>query len=142
MMQLRALLRLMLHACCSPMDVTSCSVPTAHPWIHLCAPRLLPAYGCSFVFHACCHAHGYSFVLRACCHASFSSHMLAGTAAPEETTFACVILLHLLMEHLQHRSICCNIRLKQMKHLQHTLETYMYGCCNICNIKIKHLQHV
>jgi hypothetical protein len=28
-----------------------------------------------------------------------------------------------------------------MKHLEHTLTTYMYNHCNICNIQIKHLQH-
>jgi hypothetical protein len=42
-----------------------------------------------------------------------------------------------------------NIRLKnKMKHLEHTLQTYVYSqynMCNIpiyfCNIKMKHLQH-
>ena len=42
-----------------------------------------------------------------------------------------------------------NIRLEnEMKHLEHTLETYVYSHCNMCNIsiyfcniKIKHLQH-
>jgi hypothetical protein len=42
-----------------------------------------------------------------------------------------------------------NIRLEnEIKHLEHTLETYMYRDCNMCNIpiyfyniKIKHLQH-
>jgi hypothetical protein len=27
------------------------------------------------------------------------------------------------------------IRLKQMKHVEHTLETYVYSHCNICNIR-------
>jgi hypothetical protein len=43
-----------------------------------------------------------------------------------------------------------NIRLKkQMKHSEHTLETYMYSHCNMCNIliyfcniKMKHLKHL
>ena len=42
----------------------------------------------------------------------------------------------------------CNIRLKQMKHLKHTLETCVYShsnTCNIeiyfCNIQMKYLQH-
>jgi hypothetical protein len=42
----------------------------------------------------------------------------------------------------------CNIHLRQMKHLEHTLETYVYSHCNMCNILIyfcntdtKHLQH-
>jgi hypothetical protein len=41
------------------------------------------------------------------------------------------------------------MRLEQMKHLKHTLETYMYNHCHMsniliyfCNIGIKHLQHV
>jgi hypothetical protein len=43
-----------------------------------------------------------------------------------------------------------NIRLKkQMKHSEHTLETYVYSHCNMCNIsiyfcniKMKQLQHL
>jgi hypothetical protein len=42
----------------------------------------------------------------------------------------------------------CNIRLKQMKHFEPILETYVYSHCNMCNIPIyfcnidvKHLQH-
>jgi len=41
----------------------------------------------------------------------------------------------------------CNIRLKQIKHVEHTLETYMGSNCNICNIisfcniKMKHMKH-
>ena len=43
-----------------------------------------------------------------------------------------------------------NIRLEnEMKHLEHTLETYVYSHCNMCNvpiyfcnIKMKHLQHL
>jgi hypothetical protein len=42
-------------------------------------------------------------------------------------------------------NICLEIK---MKHLEHTLETYVYSHCNMCNIsiyffnmKIKHLQH-
>ena len=29
----------------------------------------------------------------------------------------------------------CNIRLKQLKHLKHTLATYVYSHCNICNTR-------
>jgi hypothetical protein len=39
----------------------------------------------------------------------------------------------------------CNIRLKQMKHLEYALEIYVYSHCNICNIPIyfcKHLKHL
>jgi hypothetical protein len=46
------------------------------------------------------------------------------------------------------RQNTCNISLEQMKHLEHTLETYVYSyynMCNIpiyfCNIDIQHLQH-
>jgi hypothetical protein len=43
-----------------------------------------------------------------------------------------------------------NIRLEnEMKHLKHTLETYMYSHCNmcnisiyLCNIKMKYLKHL
>jgi hypothetical protein len=42
-----------------------------------------------------------------------------------------------------------NICLKQMKHLEHTIETYVYSHCNMCNIliyfcniDIKQLQHI
>jgi hypothetical protein len=53
-------------------------------------------------------------------------------------------------KHMQHpdetlANICME---KQIKHSEHTLETYMYSHCNICNIpihfcniKMKHLQH-
>jgi hypothetical protein len=43
-------------------------------------------------------------------------------------------------ETLATWSICYNIRLKQMKHLEYTLATYGYGHCNICNIQIRQLQ--
>jgi hypothetical protein len=113
----------------------SCSTPAARPWMQLHAPHLLP--------------HRW---IRACYH-------MRGTAAPEETTFACAPLSCLLMKHLQHTSetnetfttyicnICniqyntCNIGLKQLRHLKHTLTIYMYSQCNICNIQIQHLQH-
>jgi hypothetical protein len=42
----------------------------------------------------------------------------------------------------------CNIRLEQVKHLEHTLETYVYSHYNMCNILIYfcnidiHLQHI
>jgi hypothetical protein len=36
----------------------------------------------------------------------------------------------------------CNIRLKQVKHLEHTLATYVYSHYNICNIQIKHMQRL
>ena len=36
---------------------------------------------------------------------------------------------------------CCDIRLKQIKHLEHTLATCVRSHYNICNIQIKHLQH-
>jgi hypothetical protein len=46
------------------------------------------------------------------------------------------------------RQNTCNIRLEQMKHLEHTLEIYVYSHYNICNIRIyfcnidiQHLQH-
>jgi hypothetical protein len=35
----------------------------------------------------------------------------------------------------------CNIQMKQLKHLENTLATYVYSHDNICNIQIKHLQH-
>ena len=52
------------------------------------------------------------------------------------------------MQHLDE--IRANIHLaNEMKHLEHTLETYMYShfnMCNVpiyfCNIKMKHLQHI
>ena len=52
------------------------------------------------------------------------------------------------MQHLDE--IRANIHLaNEMKHLEHTLETYVYShhnMCNIpiyfCNIKMKHLQHL
>jgi phage terminase small subunit len=34
-----------------------------------------------------------------------------------------------------------HICLKQLKHLEQTLATYVYGYCNIYNIHMKHLQH-
>ena len=34
------------------------------------------------------------------------------------------------------RKNTCNIRLEQMKHLEHTLETYVYSHYNMCNIPI------
>jgi hypothetical protein len=61
------------------------------------------------------------------------------------------------LKHLQHPDEnTCNIRLIQMKHLEHTLETYMHSHCNTCNILIyfcntdmkhfnislKHLKHL
>jgi hypothetical protein len=39
---------------------------------------------------------------------------------------------------LQHETLECNIYLKQIKHLGHTLTTCVW---NICNIQIKPLQH-
>jgi hypothetical protein len=48
--------------------------------------------------------------------------------------------LRMLMKHLQYESTFCNIYLKQIKHLEHTLATYVYSHYNICNIQIKHLQ--
>jgi hypothetical protein len=65
-----------------------------------------------------------------------------GTTTPEGTTSVRAHFLCLVMQHLEHKSICCNVRPKHIKHLQHTLATYVYGHCNICNIQIKHLQHV
>jgi hypothetical protein len=40
----------------------------------------------------------------------------------------------LVMQHLQHKSICCNIYPKQIKHLQ----TYS---CNICVWSLQHMQY-
>ena len=67
----------------------------------------------------------------------------------------CMYMQHpdLLLQHPDENT--CNIRLIQMKHLEHTLETYVYKYCNMCNIPIyfynisiyfcntdtKHLQH-
>jgi hypothetical protein len=119
-MQLRAPLCLVFYACYLPMDATSCfALPPA--------PCLLPAHWCSFVLRACYHAHGYNFVLCAYCRALFASYAHMGTAVPNGTTFACPPLPRLLMKHMQHKSICRNIRPKQMKHLQHMLATYVYG---------------
>ena len=51
---------------------------------------------------------------------------------------------------MQHQNKhTCSICLKnQIKHLEHTLATYVYSYCNMCNISIyfcyidiKHLQH-
>ena len=73
----------------------------------------------------------------------------------------CVAIANIQMKHLQHsmkipetlalqhsKWNTCNIRLKQINHLEHTLETYVYShynMCNIpiyfCNIDIQHLQH-
>jgi hypothetical protein len=52
------------------------------------------------------------------------------------------------MQHLDET--LANIRLENMmKHLEHTLETYVYSKCNVCNIsiylcniKMKHLQYL
>jgi hypothetical protein len=51
------------------------------------------------------------------------------------------------MQHLNET--LANIRLEnEMKHLEYTLETYVYSHCNMCNIlmyfyniKMKHLQY-
>jgi hypothetical protein len=47
--------------------------------------------------------------------------------------------LRLLTKHLQHESTFYNIRLMQMKHLEHMFATYVSSHCNICNIQIKAL---
>ena len=66
----------------------------------------------------------------------------------KDTLATCMYMQHpdLLLQHLDENT--CNIRLKQMKHLEHTLETYEYShynMCNIpiyfCNIDIQHLKH-
>jgi hypothetical protein len=64
--------------------------------------------------------------------------------------------------NMQHENNCCNIRLKPMKHLEHTLVTYVWNICNIqienacnhtsntdenfltntCNISLRYNQHV
>jgi hypothetical protein len=41
------------------------------------------------------------------------------------------------MKDVQHETLECNIRMKQMKHLEYILATYVW---NICSIQIKHLQ--
>jgi len=46
---------------------------------------------------------------------------------------------HLRTKHLQHESTFCNIRLKQIKHLEHTLAMYVYSHYNIFNIQTKAL---
>jgi hypothetical protein len=51
-------------------------------------------------------------VLRACCHAHFASRTHAGIAASKGSTFASAPLPRVLMKHLQHKSICCNMHLK------------------------------
>jgi hypothetical protein len=60
----------------------------------------------------------------------------------------CMYMKHLDLLLQQPDKKNCNIRLEQMKHLENTLETYMYNnynMCNIpiyfCNIDIQHLQH-
>ena len=59
----------------------------------------------------------------------------------------------LFLQHLDDNT--CNIRLIEMKHLEYTIETYVYSHCNMCNIPIyfcnisiyfcnidiKHVQH-
>jgi hypothetical protein len=120
----------------------SIMIPSRCLWMQLHAPRLQPAYGWSFVlcFTSCSALvprHGCSFVLCAYYRARFASRAHAGTVAPEGTTFACAPLPCLLMKHLQLKSICCNIRPKQVKRLQHMFATYVYELYNICNIQIK-----
>jgi hypothetical protein len=41
---------------------------------------------------------------------------------------------NILLQHPDENTY--NIRLIQMKHLEHTLETYVHNHCNICNISI------
>jgi hypothetical protein len=69
----------------------------------------------------------------ACCRVRFASH-----------TRRDHLCLHQLLASAYRTlatHICYNIRLKQMKRLEHTLATYVYGHFNICNIQMKHLQH-
>jgi len=46
------------------------------------------------------------------------------------------------------RTYIYNIRLQQMKHIEHTLKTYVFSHCNICNIisfcniKVKQMKHM
>jgi hypothetical protein len=47
--------------------------------------------------------------------------------------------LRLLTKHLQHESTFYNIRLIQIKYLEHMFATYVSSHCNICNIQIKAL---
>ena len=65
-------------------------------------------------------------------------------------TYACNMLVYVTFRSTfaTSRRNTCNIRLKLMKHLEHTLETYVhsqYNMCNIsmyfCNINIQYLQH-
>jgi hypothetical protein len=60
----------------------------------------------------------------------------------------CMYMNHLDLLLQQSDKNICNIRLEQMKHLENTLETYVYSNYNMCNIPIyfcnidkQHLQH-
>jgi hypothetical protein len=130
--KLRALLCLVLRACCLSMDAASCFAPAARPWMHSLftwdyQPNQPASQQCfsltknqpavhsasqissseqagSFMLRACCHTHRYSFVLCACCRVRFASHAHARTIAPEGATFARAPLPRLLMKHLQHKA--------------------------------------
>ena len=82
---------------------------------------------------------------------------IANMSKHQDETLAAYIWKHLKHLHIYGKSRSsfapskwhiCNTRLKQMKHSEHTLETYVYSHCNMCNISIyfcnilmKHLQH-
>ena len=66
----------------------------------------------------------------------------------KHTLPTCMYMQHpdLLLQHLYENTY--NIRPIQMKHLEHTLQTYVHSYCNICNISFyfcntdtKYLQH-
>jgi hypothetical protein len=58
----------------------------------------------------------------------------------------CNIYNFQIKHNLQYENTCCNIRRKHMKHLKHTLTTYMWNICNIpiktlANIRLKQMKH-
>jgi hypothetical protein len=100
-MQLRALLRLVFCTCCMSMDAASCFASSR-------APRLLSTHGCSIVPRAY-----YLPIDASSCSALTAMPMdTALCSVPAGTNFTYAPLPRLLMKHLQHKSICCNIHPK------------------------------
>jgi hypothetical protein len=62
-------------------------------------------------------------------------HMHAGTAS------VCACFPYMLIKTLATESTCCNICLKYVKYLKHTLATYGTSGWNTCNILLKQLKH-
>jgi hypothetical protein len=139
--------RLVLHACCLPMDAASCP---ASP----CALRLLPTYGCSFVprFALCSAPAARPWI---------ELHALRLLATPmDKALYSMPASLTMRMRGPLHPSrppspvspcrACswntCNIKAFAVTYVWNRWNIYniclkhMYRHCNICNIQIKHLQ--